>query len=313
MHMTDIVKPKAQKGSSQEPLTSTEMEDKKRKLRSNATLWGRYRRNKLGMISLVVILILLLFAFFPRVFAQSDPFKPDFKLIDAGPMPGHWLGSDQIGRDTWARLVYGSRVSRGVGIASVLLYTIIGILVGSVSGFFGGAVDMIIQRIVDIMMCFPFFLLILTVASALKPSVYNIILIIGLLGWTGMSRLVRAQILSVSAQDFVLAARALGVKKGRILLRHVIPNALTPVLVSAPLGIAGAIMTEAGLSFLGLGVQDPMTSWGAMMTAAMSLPILTTMPWRWLPPAIMLSLTTLATNFAADALRDAFDPHSKNK
>jgi len=211
----------------------------------------------------------------------------------------------------WARLIYGARVSLSVGVFAVSISTVIAILVGGASGFFGGVVDMLVMRFTDIMMCFPFFLLIITLATMLKPSVINIILIIGLTGWTGMSRLVRAQILSVKEEDYVLAARSVGVPTGRILFRHVIPNALTPVLVSAPMRVAGAIMAEAGLSFLGVGVQDPMPSWGNMMTNALSLPILKDMPSRWLPPAVLLALITLSVNFAGDALRDALDPKTR--
>ena len=277
------------------------------------TAWGRFKRNPLAVVALVVMALLIGMAIFAPLLVIHPPGELDLSKFNAPPEKGHWLGYDSIGRDNWSRIVYGARVSMSVGVFSVAVYTAIALVVGSVAGFFGGPVDLIISRIVDIMMCFPFFLLILTVAAALKPSVYNIILLIGLLGWTGMSRLVRAQILSVKEMDFVLAAESVGVPTKRILMSHVMPNALTPVLVSAPMGVAGAIMAEAGLSFLGVGVQEPMPSWGAMMTFAMELPILQTMPWRWIPPALMLSLTTLSANFAADGLRDAMDPKATLK
>ena len=273
--------------------------------------FARFRRHKLGMASVGVLLLLILVAVFAPFVARKDPSTINMALIGAPPSWEHWLGNNSIGRDVWARLIYGSRVSLSVGIFSVILYTVIGVVLGSAAGFFGGGVDMIIMRATDVLMCFPSFLLILTVTAALEPRLINIILILGFLSWTGMARLVRAQILSVKEEDYIMLARAIGVPQRRILIRHVIPNALTPVLVSAPMGVAGAIMAEAGLSFLGIGVQDPMASWGGMMSSALTLPILQNMPWRWLPPAILLSLVTLSANFAADGLRDALDPRAR--
>ena len=282
-----------------------------RQIRAGSPALRRFLRHKLGMVSVGVLSLLVLMAIFAPLICRQGPYELELTERNAPPSREHILGCDNVGRDMWARLIYGARVSLSVGVFAVSISTVIAILVGGASGFFGGVVDMLVMRFTDIVMCFPFFLLIITLATMLKPSVINIILIIGLTGWTGMSRLVRAQILSVKEEDYVLAARSVGVPTGRILLRHVIPNALTPVLVSAPMRVAGAIMAEAGLSFLGVGVQDPMPSWGNMMTNALSLPILKDMPSRWLPPAVMLALITLSVNFAGDALRDALDPKTR--
>ena len=187
-------------------------------------------------------------------------------------------------------------------------YTSIALVLGSVSGYFGGHVDNVIMRLTDIIMCFPTFLLIITVASVLPPNIFNIMVIIGIFGWPGMTRLIRGQFLSLRSQDFVTAAVAMGVPTRRIIFRHILPNVVGPVVVAATLGLAGAILTESSLSFLGLGVQQPTPSWGQTLTTALQLPILENLPWRWLPPAVAIAFAVLSMNFFGDALRDAFDP-----
>ena len=225
------------------------------------------------------------------------------------PSPAHVLGTDPLGRDVWTRLAYGTRVSLAVGLVAVSIYTTIGVVLGGLAGYFGGRVDMVLSRFTDVMMCFPSFMLIVTVAVVLPPNIFNVMIIIGIFGWTGIMRHVRAQFLTLRERDFVLAARCVGVSSGRIVFRHILPNAIAPVVVAATMGLAGAIMTESALSFLGLGVQEPMSSWGSMLQDAMSLPILQTMPWLWLPSAVAIAITTLSVNFVGDALRDALDPH----
>ena len=270
----------------------------------------RFRRHRIGVLGVGILLALVVVAIFAPLVAGQDPYLANLRSVNTPPSPGHILGTDAIGRDTWARLVYGSRPSLSVGIVAVAIYVTIGVILGSISGYFGGHVDMLIMRFTDVIMCFPSFMLILTVAAMLPPSIFNIMVIIGIFGWTGVCRLVRGQFLSLRETDFVVAARAVGVPSPRIVFRHIFPNAIAPVAVSATLGLSGAIMAEAGLSFLGLGVQEPMSSWGSMLSTAMTLPILQNMPWRWLPPAIAISLTVLAVNFAGDGLRDALDPRS---
>jgi peptide/nickel transport system permease protein len=224
------------------------------------------------------------------------------------PSAEYLLGTDAIGRDVWARLVYGARISLAVGLVAVGIYTTIALLLGSLSGYMGGFVDTAIMRFTDIIMCFPTFLLIMSAAAVLPPNIFNIMVIIGIFGWPGMTRLIRSQFLSLRSHDFVLAAVASGVPTRRIIFRHILPNVVGPVVVAATLGLAGAIMTESSLSFLGLGVQQPTPSWGQTLTTAMQLPILESMPWRWLPSAIAIAFTILSVNFFGDALRDAFDP-----
>lgn len=270
----------------------------------------RFLRHKLGLVGVIVLLVLGFAALFAPVIAGQDPLNVNLLIIDAPPSNVHILGTDSVGRDNWARLVYGARVSLSVGLVAVSIYMSIGVLLGGIAGYFGGRVDQLIMRFTDVMMCFPSFMLIITVASSLPPSIYNIMIIIGIFGWTGSCRLVRGQFLSLRTLDYVVAARSVGVRDMRIIFRHILPNCIAPVIVSATMGLAGAIMTEAGLSFLGFGVQEPMPSWGSMVNVAMNLPVLQDLPWRWMPPAAAIAITVLAVNFAGDALRDAFDPHS---
>ena len=272
--------------------------------------WRRLWRHKLGMLGLTMLLLLVFAAVFAPALAGSDPARTDLKLKNRPPSAEHILGTDAIGRDGWARLVYGARISLAVGLVAVGIYTSIALVLGSIAGYLGGMVDNVIMRITDIIMCFPTFLLIITVASALPPNIFNIMIIIGIFGWPGMTRLVRGQFLTLRGRDFVTAAVALGVPTHRIIFRHILPNVIGPVVVAATLGLAGAIMTESSLSFLGLGVQQPTPSWGQTLTTAMQLPILENMPWRWLPSAAAIAFAVLSINFLGDALRDAFDPRT---
>ena len=270
--------------------------------------WRRLTRHKLGMIGLGMLLILVFAAVFAPVIAGIDPAAMDLKMKNKPPSAEHFLGTDAIGRDVWSRLVYGARVSLSVGLVAVGIYTSIALVLGSVSGYAGGHVDNVIMRFTDIIMCFPTFLLIITATSVLPPNIRNIMVVIGIFGWPGMTRLIRGQFLSLRGQDFVIAAVAMGVPAYRIIFRHILPNVVGPVVVAATLGLAGAILTESSLSFLGLGVQQPTPSWGQTLTTSLQLPILENLPWRWLPPAVAIAFSVLSMNFFGDALRDAFDP-----
>lgn len=272
--------------------------------------WRRLIRHRLGMIGLVMLVILVVSAVFAPLIAGIDPAVTDLRNKNEPPSAEHILGTDAIGRDVWARLVYGARVSLSVGLVAVGIYTSIALVLGSVSGFFGGFVDGVIMRFTDVIMCFPTFLLILTAVAVLPPNIFNIMVIIGIFGWPGMTRLIRGQFLSLRSQDFVTAAVATGVPTRRIIFRHILPNVVGPVVVAATLGLAGAILTESSLSFLGLGVQQPTPSWGQTLTNALMLPVLENMPWRWLPSAIAIAFAVLSMNFFGDALRDAFDPRT---
>ena len=282
--------------------------------RPTRTLFGRFAyrfsKHKLGMAGLAVILLFALIALLAPLISPYHPNEADFTAMNKPPSGAHVLGTDAIGRDMASRLLYGSRVSLSIGLVAVGIYCAIGVFLGGLAGFFGGWVDMLISRFTDVIMCFPSFMLIITVASVLPPNIFNVMLIIGIFGWPGVSRLVRAQFLTLREQDFVMAARCVGVRSGRIVFRHILPNALAPVIVSATMGLAGAIMTEAGLSFLGLGVQEPNPSWGSMLQTAMAMVVLEHMPWRWIPPAALIAITVLAVNFFGDGLRDALDPHT---
>jgi len=218
----------------------------------------------------------------------------------------HWLGTDSIGRDTLCRMIWGGRVSLSVGIVAVSIYVTIGIVIGSIAGYFRGIIDLLVSRVIEIVICFPSFFLILTIVAFAGPSIFNIMLVIGVTGWTGVARLVRAEFLRLGEQEFVLAGRALGYSSFRIIFRHVLPNALAPVLVSATFGVAGAILTESGLSFLGFGITVPKPSWGGILASGRDAIIRA--PWLIYFPGLAIFVTITAYNLVGEALRDAADP-----
>jgi peptide/nickel transport system permease protein len=269
----------------------------------------RFKKHKLAVAGLAVMSILILIAIFAPFIALHDPYQVT-GFFEAEPSPGYWLGTDQTGRDVLSRLIYAARVSLTVGIGSVLISVGIGTILGLISGFFGGWVDMAVMRITDVFMSFPQLMLILVIVSMVGPSLTNVIWVLGLLGWTAVARLVRGSVLSVKQVDFVKAGVALGLGAPRILFAHILPNVSAPIIVHATFGIAGAILVEASLSFLGLGVQPPTASWGNMLTDAQSLTVLTSQPWLWVPPGFMIIIAVLSVNFIGDGLRDALDPKS---
>jgi len=229
--------------------------------------WERFLNNKLGIISAIFLLFLFFISFFAPWIAPYDPLEVNTKAVLLPPSKAHPLGTDMLGRDVLSRLIYGTRISIKVGFVAVGIAVIIGTFFGALAGYYGGIIDAIIMRLVDIMLCFPSFFLILAVIAFLEPSIWNIMVVIGLTSWMGVARLVRAEFLSLKEREFVLAAKAIGASDIRIILVHLLPNAIAPILVSATLGIPGAILTEAALSFLGIGVQPPAPSWGNMLTA----------------------------------------------
>jgi peptide/nickel transport system permease protein len=273
-------------------------------------IWDRFVQYRPAVFGLVFIILLILVAVFAPWVARVDPFYQDYSALKAPPSAEHWLGTDALGRDVWARLVFATRVSLSVGLVAVSIYTLIGTALGAISGYYGGLVDSIIMRLTDIVMTFPALIIIITVVALVGPSLYNIMVVIGLLSWPGISRLVRGQILSLRETEFVISARAKGASDFYIIFNHLLPNVLGPITVAATFGIASAILTEASLSFLGLGVPPPQPSWGQMLTDAQKLSILSSMPWLWVPPGIMVSLTVLCVNFVGDGLRDALDPRT---
>jgi peptide/nickel transport system permease protein len=272
--------------------------------------WRRFRRHKMAMAGIIFLALLILIAVAAPIVAGHDPTKMDPRQSMKAPTTEHILGTDVAGRDIWARLVYGARVSLSVGLVAVSISIAITLLLGTLAGFYGGAIDMLIMRFTDVMMVFPGLILVIAMVSVLGPSIFNVMLILGVLGWTGTTRLLRAQILSVRELDYVLAAHAVGVSNGRIMMTHVLPNSVAPLLVAATFAIAGAILTEAGLSYLGLGVLPPAASWGSMLNAANSITVLERNWWIWIPPGVAVLLTVMAINFIGDGLRDALDPRT---
>lgn len=270
--------------------------------------WRRFRANRRAMLGLYVLIVLVLASVFAPQLARHDRDLPDIRRAEQPPSREHWLGTDELGRDVYTRLLYGGRVSLTVGLVAVSIYMVIGVTLGAIAGYYGGAVDSVIMRITDVVMIVPFFPLALTMAAVLRPSVYNTMVVIGLLGWTGICRLVRGQFLTLRSREYVEAARAIGVPDGQIIFRHILPNAMAPVMVAATLGVGSAILSEAGLSFLGFGVQQPTPSWGNMLSAAISLKVLLLQPWIWLPPGLLIFVAILAVNLVGEGLREALDP-----
>jgi peptide/nickel transport system permease protein len=271
--------------------------------------WTRLRRNRMAMTGLALVLGLFVVSIFAHWLAPYDPNHIDLKQVLMAPSRAHLLGTDTLGRDVLSRIIYGSRVSLKVGFVAVGLATLIGLLVGALAGYYGGWVDQLLMRLVDLMLCFPAFFLILAVIAVLEPSIWNIMAVIGLTSWMGVARLVRAEFLSLREREFVTAARALGASDTRLILRHMLPNALAPVMVSATLGVAGAILTESALSFLGLGVQPPTPSWGNILTAGKDN--IEIAWWLSVFPGLAILVTVMSYNLLGEGIREAIDPRLK--
>jgi len=271
--------------------------------------WARLRRNRMAMSGLVMVAGLFVVSLFAPWLAPYDPNAINLKVALTAPSSDHWLGTDPLGRDVFSRIIYGAQVSLKVGFVAVGLATLIGLLVGALAGFYGGWVDLVLMRFVDLMLCFPSFFLILAVIAILEPSIWNIMVVIGLTGWMGVARLVRAEFLSLRQREFVVAARALGASDARLILRHLLPNALAPVMVSATLGVAGAILTESALSFLGLGVQPPTPSWGNILTAGKDN--IEIAWWLSVFPGLAILFTVMSYNLLGEGIREAIDPRLK--
>ena len=267
------------------------------------------RRNRLALTGLVILVPMFLAAVLAPLIAPYDPIEPDLKNVLAGPSFSHPFGTDMLGRDVLARVIYGSRISLLVGFVSVGIATLIGLVLGALAGYYGGLADEIIMRFVDLMMCFPTFFLILAVIAFLEPSIWNIMVVIGLTSWMGISRLVRAEFLSIKSKEFVLAARAQGLSNRRIIFGHILPNALAPVYVVATLGVGGAILTESALSFLGIGVQPPTASWGNILAQAKDN--IEIAWWLSLYPGIAIFLTVMGYNLLGEGLSDVLDPRRR--
>jgi peptide/nickel transport system permease protein len=268
----------------------------------------RFLRHRVAMAGLVVVVLVGLLALLAPVVVAHDPNEIDLRARNAGPSVDHWFGTDRTGRDTFARVVYAGRVSLSVGIVAVAISVGIGALLGTVAGYFGGWVDSLVMRFTDVVMTFPPIVILLTLAAITGPGVGKTMLIIGILNWPLPCRLVRAKLLTLREQEFIIAARAIGAPASRIVSRHAFPNVLDVLIVNASLGIAIAILLEAGRSFLGAGVQPPTPSWGNMLLVARNVSVMEDAPWQWIPAGGAIVLVVLAVNFVGDGLRDALDP-----
>jgi peptide/nickel transport system permease protein len=275
--------------------------------RNTNTAWARFRRDRVAVASLAILAVVTLLALLAPVIAP-DFTSVDLDAIKQPPTWAHPLGTDSAGRDVWARVLHGARVSMSVGVVAVGIATLIGATIGLVAGFLGGRTDTLLMRFTELIQTFPLFFAVVILVALVGPNLINVMLVIGLLSWPGLARLIRGQVLSLKAQQFVEAARAIGAGDARIIARHMLPGVLPYLAVYATLALASAILTEAALSFLGLGVQMPVPSWGGMMNSAQSLTVLEGQPWLWIPPGLAIAVTVLCANFIGDGLRDAFDP-----
>lgn len=269
----------------------------------------KFVRDKKAMFGLAIVLILLLAVIFLPLFMDLDPYTTDrLAGFNAKPSAAHPFGTDDVGRDLFARVLYGGRISLFVGFASTLVSVAIGIPLGLIAGYFRGWAEAIIMRTADAFMSFPSMVLILVLVAVFGPSILTVTMVIGVLGWTSIAKLIYGNVLSIRESEYVQAARAIGTSTPKILFSEVLPNAITPVWANISFRIAGAVLTESSLSFLGMGVQTPQASWGNIIYAAQNLLVLTARPWVWLPPGICIVLVAVGFNFIGEGIRDALDP-----
>lgn len=269
-------------------------------------VWRRFKSNKLAMFGLVIVSIITVLAILTPWIAPYSPSSQNFEISNLGPTSKHWFGTDQFGRDLFTRVLYGSRISLTVGYAVSILNFTIGILYGGVAGYFGGKVDNFLMRIVDIMYSIPMMIYVILLMLLLGAGLPSILIALSLSYWLSMARIVRAQILSLKEQEFVLAARTLGASDWRIILRHLVPNSMGPIIVTLTLSVPSAIFTESFLSFIGLGISAPNASWGSLASEALEGYMI--YPYQLIFPALAICITVLAFNFLGDGLRDALDP-----
>lgn len=274
------------------------------------TVWRRFRRHRLAMVSLVVFLLLAGAAVFAPWIAPYDP-DAIVGAFGGAPCKEHWLGTDQIGRDVLSRLLFASRISLLVGVLATVISTAIGVVLGLIAGYFGGIADMVIMRFTDMVMSFPYILLVLVAAAIFRPGLWNIILILGFVDWPGIARLVRGNVLNLRETNFVKSCIVAGMPVRHILISEILPNTVAPILVYSTSVLALSMLDEAALSFLGQGVQPPTASLGNMLNGAQSLTVLTKQPWLWIPAGLLIVILVMSINFIGDALRDALDPNSR--
>ena len=268
-------------------------------------------KNKSVVFGVIFLGFITVISIFGPLVMTKDRDQINTSIANKPPSLEHVLGTDDLGRDILVRLVYGGRVSLAVGIGATFISLTIGVFLGAIAGYFGGKIDLLIMILVDVFMCLPFFIIAIILASLIGPSMWNSVIIIGFLGWTTIAKIVRGQVLAIKEQQFIEAARCLGMDSMEIIFKHIIPNIISSIIVYATLGIAGAILAEAGLSYLGMGVKQPVPSWGNMLSIARNMKSLMRYWWQWAPPGIMVFLTILSINFIGDGLRDIINPRTK--
>ena len=275
--------------------------------------WKRLARHRLAVVGMGVLGVLYLMAIFaPLLTHGTDPNQLNLLGALQGPTSGHIMGTDDYGRDIWTRILYGGRISLSVGLVSAGIALAIGTLIGATAGYFGGFADALLMRFTDAVLAFPTLFLLLTVVAVIGPSVLNIFAVIGLVGWPGIARFVRGEFLSLRERDFVEAARAAGAEPRRIMFRHLLPNAVAPVIVASTLGVASAIIAEASLDFIGVGLQPPTASWGTMLNSSQNY-LLSGDWWLAVFPGLFIVLAVLSINLVGDALQEAFNPRAMQR
>ena len=281
--------------------------DEFRRISGTRRAWLEFRRNRFALVGTVFILFIALMGTFAPVVSTHDPYKQSLRTRMKPPTTEHWLGTDELGRDFYSRLVYGARVSLFVGIVGTAAGVFCGTIIGLISGFFAGRVDMVVMRVIDVMFTFPGILLAILIVAVMGPSLFNLIIVLAIWGTPSLSRIVRGNVLSLKEQDYIEAARAVGASRKRIMFLHLLPNTLAPIIVYTTLSVAGAILTTAALGFLGLGVQPPEAEWGNILSNGRNY--LRKAPLLMIFPGALISLTVISINLIGDALRDALDPY----
>ena len=282
-----------------------------KKILSNQAV-KKFMHNRKAVLGLIIVCFPVLAVILMPIFMKLDPYTTDRAVgFNKAPCPGHLLGTDDVGRDLFARLLYGGRISLFVGIMSTIISVLIGIPLGLIAGYFRGIAETVIMRVADAFMSFPTMVLILVLVAVFGPSILTVTVVIGVLGWTAIAKLIYGNVLSIREREYIQATKAIGMSTPKILLSEVLPNAIPPVWANISFRVAGAILTESSLSFLGMGVQTPQASWGNIIFAAQNLLVLTARPWVWFPPGICIILVVVGFNFIGEGVRDALDPKTK--
>lgn len=282
-----------------------------KKILSNQAV-KKFMHNRKAVLGLIIVCFLVLAVILIPIFMKLDPYTTDRAVgFNKAPCSGHPLGTDDVGRDLFARLLYGGRISLFVGIMSTIISVLIGIPLGLIAGYFRGIAETVIMRVADAFMSFPTMVLILVLVAVFGPSILTVTVVNGVLGWTAIAKLIYGNVLSIREREYIQATKAIGMSTPKILLSEVLPNAIPPVWANISFRVAGAILTESSLSFLGMGVQTPQASWGNIIFAAQNLLVLTARPWVWFPPGICIILVVVGFNFIGEGVRDALDPKTK--